>query len=63
MNEMILIILSIGGIIFGLYALYSMKCDFLKEFEKSCYDAIERREKELEEKEELNKALKEWLFK
>lgn len=63
MNEVMLVLLGIGGVIISLCVLYSMPSAFLKEFERSCHDAIEKRNKEIEEKEELNKALRKWLFK
>ena len=62
MNEVILVILSIVGIIIGLSVLYSMPSAFLKEFEKSCHETIKKRDKELEEKEKLNRELRKWFF-
>lgn len=63
MNDTILIILGIIGVIIALGVLYSMPSAFLKEFEKSCHEAIQKRDKEIEEREKLNKELKKWLFK
>ena len=62
MNEVILIILSIVGIIIVLSVLYSMPSAFLKEFEKSCHETIKKRDTELEEKEKLNRELRKWFF-
>lgn len=63
MNEVILVVLSIIGMIIALYVLYSMPSAFLKEFEKSCHKEIKKRNKELEEKENLFRELRKWLFK
>ena len=63
LNDVILIVTSIIGVIITLYVLYSMPTAFLKEFEKSCHESIEKRNKELEEKEKLNRDLRKWLFK
>ena len=62
MNEALLIVLSIVGIIIALAVLYSMPSAFLKEFEKSCHETIKKRDKEFEEREKLNKELRKWLF-
>ena len=63
MNEIILIILGIIAFIISLALLYSMPSAFLNEFEKSSLESIKKRDKELEEKEKLNKELRKWLFK
>ena len=63
MNEMVLIILSIIGLIIVLYVLYDLPNAFLNEFENSCHNTIKKRNKELEEKEKLNRELRKWLFK
>lgn len=63
MNEIILIVLSIIGILIALYILYSMPRAFLKEFEKSCRETIKKRDEELEEKEKLNRELREHILK
>lgn len=67
MNELIsyvlCIVLCIIGLVIVLYAAYRMPGDFLNEFKRSCYEAIDRRDREFEEKEKLNKELKKWLFK
>lgn len=62
MNEVILVMLCIIGAIIALSVLYNMPSAFLKEFERSCHETIEKRDKELEEKEKLNRELKKWLF-
>ena len=54
--------MGIVGIIIGLSVLYSMPSAFLKEFEKSCHETIKKRDKELEEKEKLNRELRKWFF-
>ena len=61
--ETILIVLCIIGVIISLSVLYSIPNAFLKEFEKACHETIKKRDKELEEKEKLNKELRKWLFK
>ena len=63
MNEIILGILGIIAFIISLALLYSMPSAFLKEFEKSCLESIKKRDKELEEKEKINKELRKWLLK
>ena len=63
MNEVILVVLCIIGVIIALSILYSMTSAFLKEFEKSCYETIKKRDKEIEEKEKLNREFRKWLFK
>ena len=63
MNEIILIILGIIAFIISFALLYSMPSAFLKEFEKSCHEFIKKRDKELEEKEKINKELRKWLLK
>lgn len=63
MKEILLVILCIVGIIIALSVLYSIPSAFLKEFEKSCHESIKKRDKELEEKEKLNRELRKWLFK
>lgn len=62
MHEAILIVLCIVGLIIAFYCLYSLPGDFLKEFEKSCCESIEKRNKELEDKEKLYKELRKHLF-
>lgn len=62
MNEVILVVLCIIGTIIALSVLYSMPSAFLKEFEKSCHETIKKRDKELEEKEKLNRELRKWFF-
>ena len=42
--ELILIILGIICIFVGLGALHNMPNEFIKEFEKSCYEYIEKRD-------------------
>ena len=63
MNEVILILLCIIGVIIALSVLYNIPSAFLKEFEKSCHESIKKRDKEFEEKEKLNKELRKLLFK
>ena len=63
MNDIILIVLFIIGVIISLYILYSMPGIFLNEFKKSCNESIKKRDKEFEEKEKLNRELKKWLLK
>lgn len=63
MNEIILVVISIIGILITLCILYSMPSAFLKEFEKSCHEVVKKRDKELEEKGELNKEFRKWLLK
>lgn len=63
MNEVILALLYIILVIISLAVLYSMPGAFLKEFKKSCHKSIEKRDKEFEEKEKLNRELRKWLFK
>lgn len=43
--ELILIISGIICIIVGLGALYNIPNEFIKEFEKSCYEYIEKRDR------------------
>ena len=62
MNDLYIILLCIVLIIIALSVLYSMPSAFLKEFEKSCHEAIKKQDEKFEEKEKLNKALKQWLF-
>ena len=62
-NDILLVLFSILALIVVLYIWYSFPSAFLKEFEKSCYKAIKKRDKELEEKEKLNRELRKWLFK
>ena len=62
-KEILLMVLCVVGIIIALYVLYSMPSAFLKEFEKACHETIKKRDKELEEKEKLNRELRKWLFK
>ena len=62
MNEVILVVLSIVGIIIALSVLYSIPSAFLKKFEKSCYETIKKRDEELEEKAKLNRELRKWFF-
>ena len=63
MNEIILIILGIIAFIISLAMLYSIPSAFLKDFEKNCHEFIKKRDKELEEKEKINKELRKWLLK
>ena len=60
MNDVVLVILGIIGVIIALSVLYSMPSAFLREFEKSCHESIKKRDKELKEK--LNRELRKWLF-
>lgn len=62
-NEIILVVISIIGILITLCILYSMPSAFLKEFEKSYHEVVKKRDKELEEKGELNKEFRKWLLK
>ena len=62
MYDIVLFVLCIIGIIIALSVLYSMPYYFLKQFEKSCRDSIKKRDKDLERKEDTNKALRKWLF-
>lgn len=59
---MLEVLAYIGCICFLLFLLAALPKMMLKSFEKSCYEAIERRDKALEEQEQLNKALKKILF-
>ena len=63
MKYIFLVILCIVLVIVSLYALYSMRNEFLKVFEEECYNAIKKRDKEYEEQEEFNRSMKKWLFK
>lgn len=63
MNDIILIALCIIITIIALFALYSMPSAFLKEFEKSCHETINKRDRDKELKEKLNKEFRKWLFK
>lgn len=55
-------LVGILSIIFCYCLLVYMKKDLLKSFEQKCYESIETREKEIEEKEKLNKGLRKLLF-
>ena len=63
MNDIVLIILGIISMIIASGVLYSVPSAFLKEFEKGCHEAIQKRDKEIEEREKLNKELRKLLFK
>lgn len=63
MKDIFLVILCIVLVIVSLYALYSMRNEFLKGFEEECYNTIKKRDKEYEEQEEFNRSMKKWLFK
>lgn len=58
MSEGILIVLGIVGIFVGLCILYSMPAQLLKRLKKSVEENIKKKE----EKEEIYKALRNWLF-
>lgn len=62
-NDVILIILSIIGVIISYGILLNMPKDFLKTFEENCKESIYKRDEKLKEKEELYKDLRKWLFK
>ena len=60
-----LIILTIVGImacIYSLYLLYNMPSEIMKNMEREVKEYIEKHDKEYEERQELNKALRKWLF-
>ena len=63
MSGALLIVLCIVAVIFGLYALFSMRDDFCNKFQEECYKSIKKRDEDFEKQEELNHAIKEWLFK
>lgn len=63
MKDIFLVILCIVLVIVSLYALHSMRNEFLKRFEEECYNAIKKRDKEYEEQEEFNRSMRKWLFK
>ena len=60
-----LIVLVIVGIIvciYGLYLLYNMPSEIMKNTEREVSEYIKKQDKEYEERQELNKALRKWLF-
>ena len=63
MNEIILTILCVVIGVCALVVLFRMPSEFLNEFESSCAESIQRRNKEFEEKEKMNRELKNWIFK
>lgn len=63
MYEILGIFVIIIAIIIGIYLLTDMKKEFLKEFEKSCIESIEKRDKEFEDNKKLNKEFGSWLSK
>lgn len=59
---MIEILLCVVTILFGLFTVSTLPTLLLGRFEKSCYDTIEKRDKEIEDKKEINKTIKKLLF-
>lgn len=62
MNEAILVVLCIIVVVITLGVLYSMPSAFLKEFEKSFHEAINKRDEEFEKRQILNRELRKWFF-
>ena len=58
----ILVIVGIIACIYGFYLLYNMPSEIMKNMEREVKECIEKRDKEYEERQELNKVLKKWLF-
>ena len=58
----ILVIVGIIACIYGFYLLYNMPSEIMKNMEKEVKECIEKRDKEYEERQEFNKALRNWLF-
>ena len=58
-----LFIICIAGIIIGFEMLYDMPGEIIKNMEVECNKILEERDKELEEKQNLYKGLRRWLFK
>ena len=63
MKEILLGVLILIGFIIVMYVLAVYPTTFLNEFEKSCRETINKKDKELEETEKFNKELKNLLFK
>lgn len=63
MKDILLILISIIIILIALFLIYNGIDSFFKEFERNCYEQIEKRDKELEEEKKLNNSLRKWLFK
>lgn len=62
MNDIVLGFVIIIGFIICIYVSCTFPEAFLKEFSKSCDEAIKKRDKELEEKEKTYIELRKWLF-
>lgn len=58
----ILVIVGIIACIYGFYLLYNMPSEIMKNMEREVKECIEKRDKEYEERQEFNKALRNWLF-
>ena len=58
----ILVIVGIIACIYGFYLLYNMPSEIMKNMEREVKECIEKRDKEYEEQQEFNKALRKWLF-
>lgn len=63
MNEVTISLLCVIVVIISLCALGCILGGFLSEFKKSCHKSIEKRNKEIDDKEKLNRELRKWLFK
>lgn len=60
-----LIVLAIVGIIaciYGFYLLYNMPSEIMKNTEREVSKCIKKQNKEYEERQEFNKALRKWFF-
>lgn len=58
-----LFIICIVGIIIGFKMLYDMPGEIIKNMEVECSKVLEKKDKELGEKQNLYKGLRRWLFK
>ena len=60
-----LIVLVVVGIvlcIYGLYLLYNMPYEIMKNIEKEVKEYIEERDRKYEERQELIRGIRKWLF-
>lgn len=65
MDIKLLILVIVGTVvcIYGLYLLYSMPNEIMKNMERKVKDYIDKRGKEYEERQEFIKEMRKWLFK